>query len=134
MPTGSDERSWPVSQGELAVAAVDAAGREAGVVHLANSPDRGAGFGAAGLTSWSMAIRTGGAEQVGDAAVAGRMVGGGDRFHVYAPIPHTHGGFGADYMSKAWREAINSGGGKRRAVNANPGERPATTNLWPPKE
>jgi hypothetical protein len=34
---------------------------------------------------------------------------GGDRFHVHAPIPHTHGGFGADYMSKAWREVINSG-------------------------
>jgi hypothetical protein len=36
-----------------------------------------------------------------------------DRFHVYAPIPH--GGFGADYMSKAWRKVINRGGGKRRA-------------------
>jgi hypothetical protein len=53
-------------------------GREAGVVHLANSPDAGAGFGAAGLTSWSMTIRTGGAQQVDDAAVAGRMLGGGE--------------------------------------------------------
>jgi hypothetical protein len=52
--------------------------REAGVVHLANIPDGGAGFGAAGLTSWSMTIRTGGAQQVGDAAVAGRMLGGGE--------------------------------------------------------
>ena len=118
----------------MAEAAFDAAGREAGIVYLANFPEGGAGFGAAGLTNWRVTIRTGGAQQVGDAAVAGRRLGGGDRFHVHAPIPHTHGGFGADYMSKAWREVINSGGGKRRAVNANPGERPATTNLWPPKE
>jgi hypothetical protein len=53
-------------------------GREAGIVHLANSPDGGAGFGAAGLTSRSMTIRTGGAQQVGDAAVVGRMFGGGE--------------------------------------------------------
>jgi hypothetical protein len=57
---------------------VDAAGRKAGIVHLGNFPDRGAGFGAAGLTSWSMTITTGGAQQVGDAAVAGRMLGGGE--------------------------------------------------------
>jgi len=62
----------------LAVAAVDAAGCEAGVVHLANFPDGGAGFGAAGLTSWSMTRRTGGAQQEGDAAVARRMLGGGE--------------------------------------------------------
>ena len=49
-----------------------------GVVHLANFPEGGTGFGAAGLTSWSMTIRTGGAQQVGDAAVAGRMLGGGE--------------------------------------------------------
>jgi hypothetical protein len=53
-------------------------GREAGLVHLANSPEGGAGFGAAGLTSWSMTISTGGVQQVGDAAVAGRMLGGGE--------------------------------------------------------
>jgi hypothetical protein len=53
-------------------------GREAGVVHLSNSPDGGAGFGAAGLTSWSMTISAGGAQQVGDAPVAGRMLGGGE--------------------------------------------------------
>ena len=53
-------------------------GREAGVVYLANSPDGGAGFGTAELTSWSMTIRTGGAQQVGDAAVADRMLGGGE--------------------------------------------------------
>jgi hypothetical protein len=52
--------------------------REAGIVHLGNFPDGGAGFGAAGLTSWSMTITTGGAQQVGDAAVAGRMLGGGE--------------------------------------------------------
>jgi len=75
---GSDERSCPVSQGELAEAAFDAAGREAGVVHLGNFPNGGAGFGAAGLTSWRMTIRTGVARQVGDAAVAGRMLGGGE--------------------------------------------------------
>ena len=57
---------------------VDAAGRKAGIVHLGNFPDGGAGFGAAGLTSWSMTITTGGAQQVGDAAVAGRMLGGGE--------------------------------------------------------
>ena len=53
-------------------------GREAGIVHLANSPDGGAGFGAAGLTSRSMTIRTGGAQQVGDAAVVGCIFGGGE--------------------------------------------------------
>ena len=52
--------------------------REAGIVHLGNFPDGGAGFGAAGLTSWSMTITTVGAQQVGDAAVAGRMLGGGE--------------------------------------------------------
>jgi hypothetical protein len=57
-----------------------------------------------------MTIRTGGAQQVGDAAVAGCRLGGGDRFHVHVPpFPTTHGGFGADYMSKPWREVINSG-------------------------
>jgi len=71
----------------LAVAAVDAAGREAGVVHLANFPEGGAGFGAAGLTSWSMTIRTGGAQQVGDAAVAGRMLGGGELSAVHRLPP-----------------------------------------------
>jgi hypothetical protein len=30
-------------------------------------------------------------------------------------------GFGADYMSKAWREVINSGGGKRRGEVLLPG-------------
>jgi hypothetical protein len=53
-------------------------GREAGIVYLTNSPDGGAGVGAAGLTSWSVTIRTGGAQQVGDAAMAGRMLGGGE--------------------------------------------------------
>jgi hypothetical protein len=81
------ERSWPVSQGEFAVAAVDAAGRKAGIVHLANFPDGGAGFGAAGLTSWSMTIRTGGAQQVGDAAVAGRMLGGAELSALHRPPP-----------------------------------------------
>ena len=75
---GSGGRSCPVSQGELAEAAFDAAGREAGVVHLGNFPNGGAGFGAAGLTSWRMTISTGVARQVGDAAVAGRMLGGGE--------------------------------------------------------
>jgi hypothetical protein len=41
---------------------VDAAGRKAGIVYLANFPEGDAGFGAAGLTSWSMTIRTGGAQ------------------------------------------------------------------------
>jgi hypothetical protein len=41
---------------------VDAVGRKAGIVYLANFPERGAGFGAAGLTTWSMTIRTGGAQ------------------------------------------------------------------------
>jgi hypothetical protein len=45
---------------------------------LANFPEGGAGFGAAGLTSWRVTIRTGGAQQVGDAAVAGRMLGCGE--------------------------------------------------------
>jgi hypothetical protein len=53
-------------------------GREAGIVYLTNSPDGGAGVGAAGLTSWSVTIRTGSAQQVGDAAMAGRMLGGGE--------------------------------------------------------
>jgi hypothetical protein len=57
---------------------IGAAGREAGIVYLANFPEGGAGFGAAGLTSWRVTIRTGGAQQVGDAAVAGRMLGGGE--------------------------------------------------------
>jgi len=47
-------------------------------VHLGNFPDGGAGFGAAGFTGRSMTISTGGAQQVGDAAVAGRMLGGGE--------------------------------------------------------
>ena len=55
---------------------VAARGREAGIVHLGNLPDGVAGVGAAGLTSWSMTIRTGGAQQVGDAAVAVRILGG----------------------------------------------------------
>ena len=50
-------------------------GGEAGVVHLGDFPNGGAGFGAAGLTDWRMTIRTGVAQQVGDAAVAGRMLG-----------------------------------------------------------
>jgi hypothetical protein len=41
---------------------VDAVGRKAGIVYLANFPEGGAGFGAAGLTTWSMTIRTGGAQ------------------------------------------------------------------------
>jgi hypothetical protein len=49
------------------------------VVDLADFPEGGAGFGAAGLTSWSMTIKTSGAQQVGDAAVAGRMLGGGEQ-------------------------------------------------------
>jgi len=53
-------------------------GRQAGIVHLGNFPDGGAGFGAAGFTGRSMTISTGGAQQVGDAAVAGRMLGGGE--------------------------------------------------------
>jgi len=59
--------------------------REAGVVHLANIPDGGAGFGAAGLTSWSMTIRTDGAQQVGDAVVADRMLGGGELGTLHRP-------------------------------------------------
>ena len=66
---------------------VDAAGRKAGIVYLANFPEGGAGFGAAGLTSWSMTIRTGGAQQVGDAAVAGRMLGGGELCALHRPPP-----------------------------------------------
>jgi len=62
-------------------------GREASVVHLGNSPDGGAGFGAAGLTSWSMTIRTDGAQQMGDAAVAVRMLGGGQLGAVHRPPP-----------------------------------------------
>jgi hypothetical protein len=80
-------RSWPVSQGELAVAAVDAARCEAGFVHLGNFPDGRAGFGAAGLTSWSMTIRTSGAQQMGDAAVAGRTLGGGELGAVHCSPP-----------------------------------------------
>ena len=53
-------------------------GREACIVHLGNLPDGVARVGAAGLTSWSMTIRTGGAQQVGDAAVAVRILGGGE--------------------------------------------------------
>ena len=60
--------------------------REAGIVHLANIPDGDAEFGAAGLTSWSMTVRTGGAHQVGDAAVAGRMLGGGELGAVHCPL------------------------------------------------
>ena len=41
---------------------VDAVGRKASIVYLANFPEGGAGFGAAGLTTWSMTIRTGGAQ------------------------------------------------------------------------
>jgi hypothetical protein len=62
----------------LAEAAFDAAGREAGIVYLANFPEGGAGFGAAGFASWSMTIRTGGVQQVGNAAVAGRTLDGGE--------------------------------------------------------
>jgi hypothetical protein len=54
-------------------------------MHLANSPDGGARFGAAGLTSWSMTIRTDGAQQVGDPAVAGRMLGGGELGTLHRP-------------------------------------------------
>jgi hypothetical protein len=54
-------------------------------MHLANSPDGGAEFGAAGLTSWSTTIRTDGAQQVGDAAVAGRMLGGGELGTLHRP-------------------------------------------------
>jgi hypothetical protein len=80
-------RSRPISQGELVVRAVDTAKREAGVVHLGNFPERGAGFGAAGLTSWSMTIRTSGAQQMGDAAVAGRTLGGGELGAVHCSSP-----------------------------------------------
>jgi hypothetical protein len=66
---------------------VDAAGRKAAIVYLANFPEGGAGFGAAGLTSWSTTIRTGGAQQVGDAAVAGRMLGGGELGPLHRPPP-----------------------------------------------
>ena len=45
---------------------------------MGNVPDGGAGFGAAGLTSRSMTIRTGGEQQVGDAAAARRVLGGGE--------------------------------------------------------
>ena len=40
------------------------------------------------------------------------------RFHVYAPIPHTHGGFGGGLCVEdvAAGEVINSGGGKRPSV------------------
>jgi len=51
-------------------------GPEASVVHLGNFPNGRAGSGAAGLTRWSMTIRTDGAQQMGDAAVAVRMLGG----------------------------------------------------------
>jgi hypothetical protein len=80
-------RSWPVSQGELVVAAVDTARCQAGFVHLGNVPDGGAGFGAAGLTSWSMTISTSGAQQMGDAALAGRTLGGGEFGAVHYPPP-----------------------------------------------
>jgi hypothetical protein len=56
-------------------------------VHLANFPDRDAGFGAAGLTSWGVTIRTGGAQQVGDAAVAGRVPGGGKLGALHSSSP-----------------------------------------------
>ena len=64
--------------GRIGGSAVEAARCEAGFVHLRNFPDGGAGFGAAGLTSWSMTIRTNGAQQMGNAAVAGRTLGGGE--------------------------------------------------------
>jgi hypothetical protein len=54
-------------------------------MHLANSPDGGAGSGAAGLISWSMTIRIDGAQQVGYAAVAGRMFGGGELGTLHRP-------------------------------------------------
>ena len=59
--------------------------REAGVVHLGNFPNGGAGFGAAGLASWRMTIRTGVAQQVCDAAAAGRMLGGGELGTLHRP-------------------------------------------------
>ena len=62
-------------------------GREAGIVHLANFPDGGAGFGAAGLTNWSMTITTGSAQQVGDAAVAVGMLGGGELVALHSSSP-----------------------------------------------
>jgi hypothetical protein len=65
----------------------DAAERKAGAVHLANIPDGGAGFGATGLTSRGVTIRTGGAHQVGDAAVAGRMLGGGKLGALHSSSP-----------------------------------------------
>ena len=52
---------------------------------MAKFPEGGAGFGAAGLISWSMTIRTVSAQQVGDAAVAGRMLGGGELGAVHRP-------------------------------------------------
>jgi hypothetical protein len=57
-------------------------------VYLANFPEGGAGFGAAGLTSWSMTIRTVSAQQVGDAAVAGRPLGGGELGAIHRPHLH----------------------------------------------
>jgi hypothetical protein len=62
--------------------------REAGVMHLANFPEGGAGFGAAGLTSWSTTIRTDGAQQVGDAVVAGRMFGCDELGAIHRPHQH----------------------------------------------
>ena len=62
--------------------------RKARIVYLANFPEGDAGFGAAGLTNWSMTIRTVSAQQVGDAAVAGRPLGGGELGAVHRPHLH----------------------------------------------
>jgi hypothetical protein len=71
------------------VAAVDPARCQAGFVHLGDFPDGGAGFGAAGLTSWSMTVRTSDAQQMGDAAVAGRTLGGSEFGAVHCPPTST---------------------------------------------
>jgi hypothetical protein len=87
-------------------------GREAGIVHLGNFPDEGAGFGAAGLTSWSMAIRTVGAQQVGDAPVAGRMLGGGELGAVHRP--HLHCDSIALFYGTARGNTVTEGAQSRR--------------------
>jgi hypothetical protein len=100
-------------------------------MHLANSPDGGAEFGAAGLTSWSTTIRTDGAQQVGDAAVAGRMLGGGELGTLHRPhqncdsiLPNSMGPPGEILSLSGYSLAESAIGIATRGIRSVLGRRP----------